>query len=271
MPDASKPPRFYRPRSEGAAPGFVVGCEAALPFGEAHHAAHVLRLRPGAAVELFDGVGGSALGRIVRVHRREVAVTVDEVRPPTDPPEPRVTLAFAVPKGNRLDWLLEKTTELGVARLSPVLFERSIAGWDKLSAAKRARWFGHSIAAAKQAGLDWFPEIADPQHLAAFLEEAASNGETAGGRRLFGDLSARAVPICEALTCTAPPRRVCLVVGPEGGLAEAEREALQRAGFVGVRLGRTTLRIETAAVALLAAALVVAAAGPNGNPAAQQP
>ena len=257
MPDASKPPRFYLPPTEGAAAGFVVGREAALPSGEAHHAAHVLRLRPGAAVELFDGVGGSALGRIVRVHRREVAVTVDEVRPPTAPPEPRVTLAFAVPKGNRLDWLLEKTTELGVARLSPVLFERSIAGWDELSASKRARWFGHSIAAAKQAGLDWFPEIADPRPLAAFLEEAARDDEAAGGRWLFGDLSARAVPIREALTRPAPPRRVCLVVGPEGGLAEAERSALQCAGFVGVCLGRTTLRIETAAVALLAAAVAL--------------
>lgn len=254
MPDASKLPRFYLPRSEGAAPGFVVGCEAALPSGEAHHAAHVLRLRPGAAVELFNGAGQSALGRIVRVHRREVAVTVVEVRPPTDPPEPRVTLAFAVPKGNRLDWLLEKTTELGVARLSPVLFERSIVGWDELSTAKRARWLGHSIAAVKQADLDWLPEIADPRPLTTFLDDAATDNAPNGALRLFGDLSATAVPIREALTRTAPLRRMYLVVGPEGGLAEAERSALQRAGFVGVRLGRTTLRIETAAVALLAAA-----------------
>jgi 16S rRNA (uracil1498-N3)-methyltransferase len=208
-------------------------------------------------VELFDGAGGSALGRIVRVHRREVAVTVAEVRPPTSPPEPRVTLAFAVPKGNRLDWLLEKTTELGAAHLAPVTFERSITGWDKLSSAKRARWLGHSIAAAKQAGLDWLPEIADPRPLAAFLKDAAGDDAAGGALRLFGDLSAEAVPIRDTISGGARLRRACLVIGPEGGLAESEREALRRAGFVGVRLGRTTLRIETAAVALLAATLAL--------------
>ena len=257
MPDASKPPRFYLPPEGSAGQWLVAGREAALPSGEAHHAAHVLRLRPGAAVELFDGAGGSALGRIVRVHRREVAVTVAEVRPSTSPPEPRVTLAFAVPKGNRLDWLLEKTTELGVARLAPVTFERSIAGWDELSAAKRARWFGHSIAAAKQAGHDWLPEIADPRPLATFLKDAARDDAATGALLLFGDLSAGAVPLREAISGAATLRRVCLVIGPEGGLAEAERESLRRTGFVGVRLGRTTLRIETAAVALLAATLAL--------------
>ncbi|MCY2926008.1 MAG: 16S rRNA (uracil(1498)-N(3))-methyltransferase, partial [Planctomycetota bacterium] len=105
-------PRFW-------APGLAAGA-LALDEAQAHYALHVLRLKPGAAVELFDGLGLRARGRIDQATRREVVLAVEELLPPSPPPRPAIHLAFAVPKGKRLDWLLEKATELGAASLQGV-------------------------------------------------------------------------------------------------------------------------------------------------------
>jgi 16S rRNA (uracil1498-N3)-methyltransferase len=238
--------RFYVPDLEE-------GAEVALPQTEAHHAAHVLRLAPGAAVELFDGCGRAASARIATVRRGSVTATVESVRGPLPRPGPLVRLAFAVPKGSRLDWLLEKATELGVASLRQVRFERSVAGAGEFSEAKREKWLGHAIAAAKQSGLDYLPAIEDPLPLEKFA--------AAGGPGIYGDLAADARPIAEALRglpAGDAERGLAVVVGPEGGLTEAERAALRAGGFAPVRLGHTTLRIETAAVALVAALVALA-------------
>ena len=101
-----------------------------LPRGEVHHALHVLRLGVGADVELFDGRGAAANARVTAVGRAGVEMLVTATLPVAGPPRRRVHLAFAVPKGKRLDWLLEKATELGAASLEPVVFERSVAGGD---------------------------------------------------------------------------------------------------------------------------------------------
>jgi len=236
--------RFY-------VPDLAEGAEVALPPTEAHHAAHVLRLAPGAAVELFDGCGRAASARIATVRRNDVTAHVESIRGPVARPGPAVYLAFAVPKGSRLDWLLEKATELGAASLRPVRFERSVAGAGEFSEAKRAKWLAHAIAAAKQSGLDYLPTIERPLPLEKFA--------ATGGPGIYGDLTADARPIAEALRSLAAggemnlERGIAVVVGPEGGLTEAERAALRAGGFTPGRLGHTTLRIETAAVALLAA------------------
>jgi 16S rRNA (uracil1498-N3)-methyltransferase len=202
-------------------------------------------------MELFDGCGGTAVARIVQVRKGGVTATVLTVRASAPRLAPLIHLAFAVPKGGRLDWLLEKATELGVAALAPVRFERSVAGGEDLSPAKRERWLGHCIAAAKQAGLCWLPAIENPQPLETFL---ASVPDGAG---LFGDVGADAVPITQALCRLGHTSTVCIVIGPEGGLTPTEGIALRRKGLVPVRLGHTTLRVETAAVALVAAVLAV--------------
>ncbi len=250
-------PRFYVPDLPAAD-----GLDVTLPPGESHHAAHVLRLRAGAAVELFDGQGGRATGRVIEVRRRaghgtargrarEVRVVVDAVAPPGARRGPVVHLAFATPKGSRLDWLLEKATELGAASLQQVVFERSVAGTAGATQAKRERLLGHCIAAAKQAGTDFLPDLADPAPLADLLARPWE------GVRLVGDLGEAALPLADALG--GRPRQVLILVGPEGGLTDAERERVLAAGFVPVRIGRTTLRIETAALALLAAVTALGA------------
>lgn len=221
--------------------------EVVLTEAEAHHAAHVLRLRAGGEVELFDGRGGRASGRIASMGRGEVVVAVEHRQAPRPQPRPAVHVAFAVPKGKRLDWLLEKATELGAASLQPVIFHRSVAGGEELGDAKRQRWLSHCVAAAKQSGLDFLPELRDPVPLAEVL--AASSGQMA----LMGSPDADAAPLPAALAGLKDDQDVLLLVGPEGGLTDEERKAAAAAGVAPVRLGDTVLRIETAAIALLAA------------------
>jgi len=257
MAETDKRPRFFVPDLAAEAPA-----RAELPQAEAHHALHVLRLRAGAAVELFDGRGQCAEGRIADAARRRVTVAVERAWTEPTPARPLVHLAFAVPKGSRADWLVEKATELGVASLRPTVFERSVAGKEPLSAAKRERWMNHCAAAAKQAQVNWLPAIEDAAPLGDRLAQAA------GALVLVGDTVEEAVPILEALARRRKGEDILIVVGPEGGLADAERATLRAGGAVPVRLGRSVLRVETAAVALAAAAIASAegAAPRNGAP-----
>lgn len=235
--------RFY---ADDLGPAEVVLAEA-----EAHHAGRVLRLADGSEVELFDGRGGRAVGRLHRAGRGKVVVTIERRQPLRPRPWPAVHLAFSTPKGRRLDWLLEKATELGAASLQPVIFQRSVAGGGHLSEPKRRRWLAHCIAAAKQSGLDLLPELRPPAHLGEVL--SASGGLL----MLVGDPSDQARPLGQALGGLKDGQDVLLLVGPEGGLTEAERGAVLAAGVLPVRLGETTLRIETAAVGLLAATVAL--------------
>ena len=247
MSRATHLPRcFVTPGAGGARITFRTGQAVALSVSEAHHAAHVLRLKAGDAVELFDGCGAAAAARIGRVGRGEVTAVVEAVGPPAARPVPQIHLAFAVPKGRRLTWLLEKATELGVASLVPVQFEHSVAGARGLSAAARERWLAHCIAAAKQARLLFLPALEAPCVVEAFLASPR--------RGVFGDLTDEALPLAKAVGACASEAALYIMVGPEGGLTEGERRAARAAGLVPARLGRTTLRIETAAVALVAAA-----------------
>jgi 16S rRNA (uracil1498-N3)-methyltransferase len=229
-----------------------------LPPGEAHHALNVMRLGAGAEVELFDGRGGLADGRIVEAKRGRVAVAV-QTRSSLGPRlGPAVHLAFAVPKGKRLDWLLEKAAELGAASLRPIVFERSVAGSPagKLPAATRERWLSHCIAAAKQSGLNWLPAIEDPAELGDMLTAGLLGAEGYFG--IVGVLDGGARPLREVLSRCPHGRDVCLLVGPEGGMTHKEITDSVSTGFVPARLGRTILRVETAAIALLAATTAIA-------------
>jgi len=243
----------------------TVGLCAELSLAEAHHAMHVLRLRVGDALELFDGRGQSATARIAQAKHGRVRCEVEAVGAVRARPEPRVHLAFAVPKGKRLDWLLEKATELASSSLRPVAFERGVAG-DDLADGKRERWLTHCVAAAKQSGLNFLPELRERQTLPDLLADAAGAGAGVSGAgtlfRLVGDVTADAVSLPDALGkaggADPPVTDILLIIGPEGGLSDVERNQLAAAHVTPVRLGHTILRIETAAVALLAAVTALA-------------
>ncbi len=212
-----------------------------LSADEAHHAIDVLRLKDGAEVNLFDGVGGSADGTL-RLHgRKQAEVHIFGRQKAKNRPEPLVNLAFAVPKGKRLDWLVEKATELGISRLSPVRFERSVA-----TTAPSERWRRTCVAAAKQCGNNFLPEIAATKTLKNFL------ASTDAGIKILGHAGGNtAIP--SVLNEWSAGKSIVILIGPEGGLTDDETTAAGEAGFAGVRLGNLTLRIETAAIAMLAA------------------
>jgi len=249
MAHQERPPRFY---AEDLSPEAV-----RLSVGEAHHALHVLRLPVGAEAELFDGRGGAARGRIAAAQHSAVDVRIEARQPVVPRHGPVVHVAFAVPKGRRLDWLLEKATELAAASLRPIVFQRSVAGvgTGRLSPTKRGRWLAHCLAAAKQSRLNWLPSLEDPLLLSDFLVHELTG--PAGYIGVVGVVNGGSHPIREILARAPGGREVCLLIGPEGGLARAELADIVEAGFTPARLGRTTLRVETAAIALLAATMAV--------------
>lgn len=220
--------------------------QAKLIDGEAHHAIHVMRLKAGQSVEVFNGRGDAAEGRVIQLDRSEVTVEISRNLPEVKAIKPAVHLAFAVPKATRLDWLLEKATELAATSLQPVLFNRSVAGGDELSEAKLQKWQSHCIAAAKQCGLNILPEIKPMLTLDEFLSSINSFG-------IFGDAGENSIKLADTVARRKAGGDIAILIGPEGGLTDDERSAALAAGLLAVRLGKTTLRTETAAVALLAA------------------
>ncbi|NLF30611.1 MAG: 16S rRNA (uracil(1498)-N(3))-methyltransferase [Planctomycetes bacterium] len=212
---------------------------------EAHHALHVLRLRAGDRVELFDGRGLRALGVISRAGRSEVEVAIDRLDGPLPRPGPAIGVAFSPPKGKRLEWLLEKLTELGVAGVRPLVCERS----DVTVRADRQthqRWQAICIGAVRQSGQCRLPAI-EPSTALADLPAAAGAG-------LLADADDDARPLAEVLAgCPSGP--VEILIGPAGGWTSGEREMAREKGYRPARLGHTTLRTETAAIAVVAAVL----------------
>ena len=222
-----------------------------LPEDQGHHARTVMRLKAGAAVDLFDGRGGTASGTLVEVGRGAVVAEITERHAAMARPEPQVELAFAIPKGKRLDWLLEKATELGAASLQPVIFDRSVAGGETLAGSKRERWLTHCISAAKQCRGDFLPELRDPMTLTDYL--VSQEHEYC----LVGDVSDDSRSIPATLAPWQAGQSIGIIVGPEGDFTAEEWDQLAPVGVRGVHLGHTILRVETAAIALLAAVTTV--------------
>lgn len=217
--------------------------EVELDGAPAHYLVNVLRLKEGAELLLFDGHSGEWLGKLARVHKGRVSVVAERrTREPEAMPD--VWLAFAPVKRAQTDWLVEKATELGVARLIPVMTRRTVAERVRLE-----RLRAIAIEAAEQCGRTRLPEIAEPLTLARFLEQREAE------RTLYFADEGGGEPAATAFK--AGP--ACVLVGPEGGFAEEERQAIRAAGNVrAISLGPRILRAETAALAALAAFMAVA-------------
>jgi 16S rRNA (uracil1498-N3)-methyltransferase len=215
------------------------GTAATLVGDEARHLARVLRARPGDEVVVFAGTGCEWPARVVGITRDTVDLELGPAR--VDPPAAApLTLAVALPKGERQKWLVEKLTELGVARLVPLLTQRGVA---EATAAARDRLMRTVVEACKQCGRNTLLDIAAPvtsRQLVAGL---------APPTRLI--LAAPAGPPLSPPVATADPVVGC--VGPEGGFTAEETAILIEAGAVPARLAPHVLRVETAAVALAAA------------------
>ena len=216
---------------------------AALDGAQAHRLRHVLRLGPGAAVAGFNTNDGEFLCRIVELGRNGGALAVERrLREPKG--EADLWLLFAPIKRLRLDWLIEKGTELGVSVFVPVM-----TACTQPERINPERLFAHAVAAAEQSERLSPPEIRAAAPLAAVL--AAWPGER---RLIVCDETGGGVPIAEALTDFPAGAPAALLIGPEGGFTETELDALRKLPFVtAVGLGPRVLRAETAALAALAA------------------
>ena len=214
-----------------------------LSGSAAGHLTRVLRLRPGAALTLFNGRGGEYAASIERMQGSKVTVAVGAHQPlERESPFP-LTLAQGVSRGERMDLVVQKATELGASRLVPVLTERSIVRLDEeRSERKSSHWRAIAVAACEQCGRNRLPEVTLPAPLGEFLRSSPSEDT-----RLL--LSPEATQRIEDVP--RPQRGATVLIGPEGGLSEEEQQSALAKGFVAVRLGPRVLRTETAAIAAL--------------------
>lgn len=236
-------PRFHCPFP--LAPGATVD----LPPEAAHHATKVLRMNDGDGVILFDGRGGEWFGRLRRLGR---AMTVMlEAFDDTDREPPlAVTLAQGLPGADKMDWIVQKAVELGVARIAPVACRRSVIRLSGERLLRRnAHWQAVAVAACEQCRRNLVPEVAPLVDLPQFLGQAAGDNDM---RLVLAPGAANR--LAELPRPTGP---VTVLIGPEGGFEDGELAAAQAAGFRAVSLGPRVLRTETAGPAALAAMMAL--------------
>jgi 16S rRNA (uracil1498-N3)-methyltransferase len=214
---------------------------AELTGGEAHHLCNVCRLKTGDEVELFDGAGTLATASIEKAAGKSVLLKIIEIEKVEKPIKPEVIIAVSLPKGDRFDWLLEKCTELGVDRIVPVIFERTVKQPKNPKAAER--WRNIAISAAKQCRRIYLPQIDAP----VTLDEVLSGHNEA--EILVGSPDTKFPTL---ITQQFGTKDVIAIIGPEGGITEDEKELLENHGAKSVRLTDTVLRIETAALTFAA-------------------
>ena len=235
-------PRLHCPAP--LAPDLVMN----LPPGPARHV-QVLRLQPGTGVTLFNGAGGEWDATIERMGRSDVQVRVGAHHPIEREASRAVHLALGMPANERMDWLVEKATELGVASLQPLVCERSVLRLSGERADKKqAHWQAIAVSACEQSGRNRVPAVARPHDLARWCETPDSQGPML---RLVLSLQADARPLSEVVAGHGVDP-VLLLSGPEGGLSPPELNQAQARGFVPVTLGPRVLRAETAPLAALA-------------------
>jgi 16S rRNA (uracil1498-N3)-methyltransferase len=230
--------RFYLP------PESCRGGELLLSGREAHHAAGVLRLRPGEAVSVLDGTGNEYSCTVARVAKRETALSIREKKTHPLPPF-RVTLAQALPKGKIIESIIQKATELGVFAIVPLLTERVASRLNEQEAAHKAeQWRQVAVEAIKQCGQPWLPRIEAPMTPGEYLRrndkfDLALVGSLQGDGRH---------PREQFAALPSVPATVRLWIGPEGDFTSAELDAIRQSGAKPITLGPLVLRVETAAI-----------------------
>jgi 16S rRNA (uracil1498-N3)-methyltransferase len=232
-------PRFHCPTP------LATGLPLSLPAGAARHV-QVLRMQPGDVITLFNGEGGEFDATVTRMGRSDVDVEVGAHRPVEREAARAVHLLAGITANDRMDWLVEKATELGVASITPLVAERSVLKLKGERADKKlAHWQGVAVAAAEQCGRNRVPTIHPAVTLTDWLKKAPPC------ERWVLSLSEGTQPLTQMHSPqTLAP--VTVLSGPEGGLSPGEEAAALAAGFTPITLGPRVLRAETAPLAVLA-------------------
>ena len=235
----------------------ATGAHVTLPEPAAHHARDVLRLEAGAAVTLLNGRGGEYTAALTQVSRKSVEAEVLAFWQRESEPPFHITVAQSLATGDKMDWVVEKSVELGAATVVPIAAARSVL---KLSAQRAERrvehWQAIARAACEQCGRNRLAQIAPVTTLNAWLLASGAPGGT-GSTGTSLPLKLMLTPVAglafHAIPAPLPGDSITLLIGPEAGLTDAEEAAARAAGFQGITLGPRVMRTETAALAALAA------------------
>ncbi len=229
-------------------PRFYVDAELALgtvdlPEATSHYLSRVLRLAVGAQIQLFDGSGDEYLSEITAISKKVVSVELAKQVAGLPDSSLVIHLGQGLSRGERMDWAIQKATELGVTEITPLFTERCEVRLNDERAEKRlAHWRQIAISACEQCGRSTIPVIHPPQAIAEWMQA------------LQADLKLVLHPVAQPLTAHQPPNSLAFLIGPEGGLTEAEVAQAADAGFLPARLGPRVLRTETAPVVALSVA-----------------
>ncbi|QXI28174.1 16S rRNA (uracil(1498)-N(3))-methyltransferase [Pseudomonas vanderleydeniana] len=217
--------------------------EHALPEAQAHYIGRVLRMAEGDALQVFDGSGNEFLGTLLEVGKKHVRVQLTESFAGQPDSPLHIHLGQGLSRGERMDWAIQKATELGVSEITPIVSERCEVRLKDERADKRlAHWRQIAISACEQCGRSTLPVIHPPLSLGEWLKQADA------------ELKLVLHPVAEPLTSHPKPASLAFLIGPEGGLSDAEVEQAAKAGYLPARLGPRVLRTETAPVVALAVA-----------------
>lgn len=217
----------------------------ALTGDEARHATQVLRLKSGDSVIVFDGQGRRASAEILSISRDRVPLKLGEILPSRSP-MPTITLAQAIPKGKNMDLIVQKSVELGIAVIQPLVTRFTVV---QPGEGKAEKWRRIALEACKQCGQDTLPEIAEPLAFDRWIAGHAN----APGLKLIASLSSEAISLRKILREHPATTQATLLVGPEGDFSPAETSAAIGAGFIPISLGSIVLRVETASLFALSA------------------
>jgi 16S rRNA (uracil1498-N3)-methyltransferase len=251
----SKLPRFYCPSA------LNTGEDLSLPAGTARHV-QVLRLQPDHEITLFNGQGGEFKAVVTHMGRSEVSVRVGEHHPVERELNIQVHLWSSITANERMDWLLEKATELGAATLLPITAERSVLKLKGERADKKlAHWQAIAVASSEQCGRNRVLQVGQARTLEQALEQLSAAQAPSQAARWVLSLSPGTRLLHEMIQTirsthdhdATQPTEIIVLSGPEGGLSPAEEAQAIAAGFVPVSLGNRVLRAETAPVAVLSA------------------
>ena len=232
-------PRLYLPQTLASGATIRIGGQGA------HHVKHVLRLRPGSGICVFDGQGNEYHAVLLEIDRAEITASIGERVAGISGATLQITLAQGIARSDRMDLILQKAVELGVTGIQPLWMQRCQTHLKAARLEKRIQhWLGVIISACEQCGRSTLPQLEAPVSYPHWI-----NSLPEGGCRLMlepgGSTSLRTLP--------RPRENIRVLIGPEGGLNPEEQLLAGSAGFLGIRLGPRILRTETAALSALAA------------------
>ncbi len=230
-------PRSYLPPSAWTETPFLEG-------DEAKHLAQVLRIQPDQWITVFDGIGSRAEAKVLSVSKQRIDLMLD-LAESRETPLPEITLAQAIPKGKNMDWIVQKSVELGVSKIQPLVTRHTIA---RPGDSKADKWRRTALEACKQCGQDTIPVIEDPL---SFAEWIARPQETE--LRLIASLAEDPKNFRDTLVRHPDLESVTIAIGPEGDFSPEETASALAANFIPVTLGSLVLRVETATLLCLSA------------------